>query len=97
MGEVSSFLLCSLTFFPSQDNELRLLCQEVLDLLKGWVGLEEFSNAYADVQRTISKTRIEGKHKRALQVRSLGSRLTSSSAESFGMPTELPWIFGRDS
>ncbi|XP_022111823.1 small subunit processome component 20 homolog [Acanthaster planci] len=49
------------------DNDLRLLCQEALDLIKGLVGLETFSHAYTNVQRVIAQTRIQRKHKRALQ------------------------------
>ncbi|XP_071791922.1 small subunit processome component 20 homolog isoform X2 [Asterias amurensis] len=50
-----------------EDNDLRTLCQEALDLIKSLVGLETFSHAYADVQRDITKARIERKQKRALQ------------------------------
>ncbi|XP_030834597.1 small subunit processome component 20 homolog, partial [Strongylocentrotus purpuratus] len=49
------------------DNDLRQLCQEALDLIKGLVGLETFSHAYADVQRVITQTRIQRKQQRALQ------------------------------
>ncbi|XP_071486924.1 small subunit processome component 20 homolog [Diadema antillarum] len=49
------------------DAELRVLCQEVMELLKGLVGLETFSNIYAAVQRNASENRLARKRKRALE------------------------------
>ena len=50
------------------DSDLRALAQEVLDLIKGLVGRETFSRAYASLQQTATEAREIRKRKKALEV-----------------------------
>ena len=50
------------------DSDLKALAQEVLDLIKGLVGRETFSRAYASLQQTATETRETRKRKKALEV-----------------------------
>ncbi|XP_071941723.1 small subunit processome component 20 homolog [Antedon mediterranea] len=49
------------------DSELRILCQEVMDLLKSMVDTEVFTKAYAAVQKELNTIREGRKKKRVMQ------------------------------
>ncbi|XP_071832829.1 small subunit processome component 20 homolog isoform X3 [Apostichopus japonicus] len=49
------------------DDNLKVLCQEVLELLKGVVELEFFTRTYADVQRSRQEKRLQRKRQNALE------------------------------
>ncbi|XP_033113828.1 small subunit processome component 20 homolog isoform X2 [Anneissia japonica] len=49
------------------DSELRILCQEVLEMLKTMVGIESFTKVYASVQKDLNAIREGRKKKRALE------------------------------
>lgn len=50
-----------------KDSNLKALAQDVLDLIKGLVGREAFSRAYANLQQTATETRETRKRKKALE------------------------------
>lgn len=51
------------------DDNLKVLCQEVLELLKGVVELDFFTQTYADVQRSRQEKRLQRKRQNALEVK----------------------------
>ncbi|XP_060759153.1 small subunit processome component 20 homolog [Neoarius graeffei] len=53
--------------YADQDPTLKNLAQELIELLKKWVGLEKFSLAFAAVQKEASKRRASRKKHKALQ------------------------------
>jgi len=50
-----------------KDSNLKALAQEVLDLIKGLVGREKVSRAYANLQQTATEMRETRKRKKALE------------------------------
>lgn len=61
------------------DSDLKALAQEVLDLIKGLVGRETFSRAYASLQQTAAVKRETRKRKEALEVRPIMCKVCSNS------------------
>ncbi len=52
----------------SSDVELKRLCQEVLELVKGIVGLELFTREYASCHKQLGDRREERKKQKTAQV-----------------------------
>ncbi|NWU89035.1 UTP20 protein, partial [Upupa epops] len=53
--------------YAEQDSTLKDLSQEIIELLKKLVGLEEFSLAFSSVQKQATQRRVMRKKQRALQ------------------------------
>uniref|UniRef100_A0A6I8STV5 UTP20 small subunit processome component n=1 Tax=Xenopus tropicalis TaxID=8364 RepID=A0A6I8STV5_XENTR len=53
--------------YSEQDPTLKNLAQEIIDLLKSLIGLEEFSLAFASVQKQATQKRVMRKKQKALQ------------------------------
>ncbi|KAG8439453.1 hypothetical protein GDO86_005604 [Hymenochirus boettgeri] len=53
--------------YAEQDPTLKNLAQEIIDLLKNLIGLEEFSLAFAAVQKQATEKRVMRKKQKALQ------------------------------
>ena len=55
---------------PENDliKELRVLSQEVLDMLQGRMGVTTYAQAYNSVKEVVQERRRERKHKRAISV-----------------------------
>lgn len=54
-----------------ENEQLKILSQEVCDVLKDLVGREAFSKAIASAQHEITERRISRKREKALDVRKL--------------------------